>query len=171
MRSMPAAWSSCWRSALVAAYKPGYVLMHSSGRPETMQVAPSYHDVVGEVLAFFEDKLDLLVRAGLPEDRIVLDPGIGFGKNAEHCAALLRHMERFASLGRPLYMGLSMKSLFGGLLGLPLEERGPATQVATALLGARGVRYHRVHDVKGVACALQLTKLMTPGFEPFVNEG
>lgn len=150
---------------VIAQFRPGYVLMHSSGTPETMQISPSYTNVVEEVFVFFEEKLTSLIKAGLPEDRIVLDPGIGFGKSAEHSVALLRHVEQFARLGRPLYMGLSMKSLFGRLLGLPLQERGRATQVATALLAARGVRYHRVHDVAGAVEALRLTQLMTPGLK------
>lgn len=147
---------------VVARYKPGYVLMHSQGKPAEMQIAPRYDDVVETVFAFFERRMDALVRAGLPEDRIVLDPGIGFGKNREHTVALLRGMERFQRLGRPLYVGLSRKSLFGDLLGLAAGEREEATHLAVALLAARGVSYHRVHDVAGCARALRLAAAMTP---------
>lgn len=136
--------------------KPGYVLMHSQGRPDTMQRAPHYDDVVEEVLAFFEDRLGRLVRAGLPEDRVVLDPGIGFGKRLEHNLAILRRLDRFLCLGRPLYLGLSNKTLFGDLFGLPLSRRGEATQVATALTVAKGARIHRVHDVAGAKRAVRL---------------
>lgn len=147
---------------VLAQYQPGYVLMHSQGRPSDMQTAPRYTDVVDEIYAFFEWKLDDLVRAGLPEDRIVLDPGIGFGKNREHTEALLKGMERFQTLGRPLYVGLSRKSLFRMILGLEAAQREEATHLAVALLAARGVRYHRVHDVVGCAQALRLVTAMTP---------
>lgn len=146
---------------VLVSYKPGYVLMHSQGRPTTMQVAPVYTSVVDEVLAFFESKLAELVRAGLPEDRIVLDPGVGFGKRAEHSLAVLRHVERFMTLGRPLYVGLSMKSLFGDTLQLSVEERGEATRLALVLLARQGVRYHRVHHVAQARRALLLARTLT----------
>lgn len=147
---------------VVTQFKPGYVLMHSQGRPADMQIAPQYDDVVETLLAFFESRMDMLVRAGLPEDRIVLDPGIGFGKNREHTLALLRALERFRGLGRPLYVGLSRKSLFGDLLDLAPGEREEATHLAVALLAARGVTCHRVHDVAGCARALRLVAAITP---------
>jgi len=133
---------------VVAQYKPGYVLMHSLGRPEEMQNAPAYDDVVGEIMAFFEEKITMLTKAGLPEDRIVLDPGVGFGKLLKHNLDILRGIERFRSLGLPVYMGLSNKSVWQGLLDLPVGERGNATQIGTALTAAKGAFIHRVHDVK-----------------------
>lgn len=141
---------------VLVEYKPGYVLMHSQGRPESMQHAPRYADVRREVRDFFEREMARLVRAGLPEDRIVLDPGIGFGKTLEHNLTLLAHPEDWLSLGRPVLMGLSMKSLFGGLLGLAATERGTVTQVATARLWERGVFWHRVHDVAATRQTLHL---------------
>ncbi|MBZ2171445.1 dihydropteroate synthase [Nitratidesulfovibrio sp. SRB-5] len=147
---------------VVAHYKPGYVLMHSLGRPETMQDAPAYANVMDALLAFFHEKMDMLVRAGLPESRILLDPGIGFGKLTEHNFEILRQMERFNALGRPVLMGLSNKSLFGGLLDLGHGQRAGATQVATALLAARGVLCHRVHDVAETVRTLRLTQAMAP---------
>lgn len=141
---------------VLVARKPGYVLMHSQGRPGTMQRAPQYDDVVEEILAFFEDRLGCLVRAGLPEEHVVLDPGIGFGKRLEHNLAILRRLDRFLSLGRPIYLGLSNKSVFGDLLGLPAAQRGEATLVATALTLGKGARIHRVHDVAGAKRALRL---------------
>jgi len=133
---------------VVVEYKPGYVLMHSLGRPETMQDNPHYENVVEEIYAFFEEKLNLLVKKGLPEENIVLDPGIGFGKLLEHNLAILANIEKFFSLGRPLYVGLSNKSMWEKLLGLKVGERQIATQVATALLAQKGVYIHRVHEVK-----------------------
>lgn len=132
---------------VLGQYQPGYVLMHSQGRPEDMQKAPEYDDPVAEIRAFFEERMNALTRTGLPEDRIVLDPGIGFGKRLEHNLAILRHLESFQDLGRPVLVGLSNKSLWGDLLGLGPEERGNATQAGTALAAAKGALLHRVHDV------------------------
>lgn len=132
---------------VLAQHKPGYVLMHSLGRPDEMQRDPRYADVVDDILAFFEERLAALTAAGVPEANIVLDPGIGFGKLLEHNLAILRGVERFGRLGRPVYMGLSNKSVWGKLLGLGPQDRQHATAVATALLTARGVLVHRVHEV------------------------
>lgn len=139
-------------------YKPGYVLMHGRGRPATMQDAPRYADIRREVIAFFEREMARLVRAGLPENRIVLDPGIGFGKTLEHNLALLQHPEDWKGFGRPVLMALSMKSVFGGLLGLPPAARALPTAVATALLWAKGVFWHRVHHVAEALQSLQLAQ-------------
>lgn len=152
--------SACrWDPALLdvlVQYRPGYVLMHCQGTPEDMQRAPHYDDVVTEVRAFFERELDRLVRAGVPEANIVLDPGIGFGKTCEHNLALLARVGELRTLGRPVLVGLSMKSLFGALLGLPQQERAAITQTATALLWQRGVFWHRVHDVGMAVQGLRL---------------
>ena len=139
---------------VLVQYKPGYVLMHSQGRPQTMQHNPRYEDVRREVREFFERNLARLVRAGLPEDRIVLDPGIGFGKTLAHNLELLAHPEDWLGFGRPVLRALSMKSVFGGLLSLPPARRGAATVAATALLRARGVFWHRVHHVADARQAL-----------------
>ncbi|QCC86071.1 dihydropteroate synthase [Desulfovibrio desulfuricans] len=139
---------------VLVQYKPGYVLMHSQGRPQTMQHNPQYTDVRREVLQFFEREMSRLVRAGLPENRIILDPGIGFGKTLEHNLALLAHPQDWLSLGRPVLMALSMKSVFGGLLGLPPQQRGLATATATAILREKGIYWHRVHDVAAARQAM-----------------
>ncbi|MBG0789153.1 MAG: dihydropteroate synthase [Desulfovibrionaceae bacterium] len=146
---------------VVAQYRPGYVLMHSLGRPGTMQDAPRYNDVVAEIMAFFEERLDKLTAAGLPEDRIVLDPGIGFGKTLEHNLAILRDIDRFKALGFPLYMGLSNKRLWQDLLGLDVDERHNATMSATAILAARGVPIHRLHEVKLAMQTLTIAREMS----------
>ncbi|QAZ67881.1 dihydropteroate synthase [Solidesulfovibrio carbinolicus] len=141
---------------VVAQRQPGYVLMHAKGRPDVMQRDPRYDDVVGEILAYFEQGLTRLIRAGLPEDHVVLDPGIGFGKLPEHNLEILRNLDRFTVFGRPVYLGLSNKSFFGAVLGLPVGERTLATAVASALSAGRGARLHRVHDVVAVKQALGL---------------
>lgn len=159
--------SACaWEPELmdvVAAYRPGYVLMHClpGTTPGTMQHAPRYNDVVGDVIAFFEEKMTSLVKAGLPEEHIMLDPGIGFGKKTEHNEALLRSMERLLALGRPVLLGVSRKSLFGDILGLDTAHRTEATNVCTAILAARGVLHHRVHDICSARQALTLAERFT----------
>ena len=141
---------------VLVQYKPGYVLMHSQGRPDVMQKDPRYTDVRSEVMAFFERELHRLTTAGLPEEHIVLDPGIGFGKTLRHNLELLAHAEDWLAFGRPVLMGLSMKSMFGQLLGLTTQERGCATQVATAMLWEKGLFWHRVHDVAATRQTLTL---------------
>jgi len=141
---------------VLVQYKPGYVLMHSLGRPETMQHDPKYTDVVDEIKSFFEEHLAKLVKAGLPEENIVLDPGIGFGKLLEHNLDILRRIQEFFYLDRPIYIGLSNKSLWEKLLGLRPEERFVATQVGTALMAHKGVKIHRVHEVKLTADTLKI---------------
>ncbi len=143
---------------IICEYKPGYVLMHSKGRPEDMQKDPRYEDVVSELMNFFEQNLKKLTTSGLPEQNIVIDPGIGFGKTLEHNLVILQNIEKFFELGRPVYMGLSNKSIWEKLLGLPKEDRETATQVATALLANRGVYIHRVHDVKKTKDTLKIVE-------------
>ncbi|NJB67453.1 dihydropteroate synthase [Desulfobaculum xiamenense] len=132
---------------VLAQYQPGYVLMHCQGVPGSMQNEPSYVDVVDEIMDFFDQRLRTLTRAGVPEENIVLDPGVGFGKTLEHNLEILRNIEIFGRFGLPVYVGLSNKSLWGALLGLETDQRQNATQVGTALLASRGVQIHRVHEV------------------------
>ncbi|WP_419779458.1 dihydropteroate synthase [Maridesulfovibrio sp.] len=143
---------------VVADLKPGYVLMHSLGSPEEMQLAPSYGNVIEDILSFFEKSLEKLIKSGLPESHIVIDPGIGFGKTLEHNLEILRQIDRFMELGFPVYMGLSNKSVWGKLLGLEADERQNATQAATAVLAARGVPIHRVHEVCLTSQTLRIVK-------------
>ncbi len=132
---------------VVVEFKPGYVLMHTLGKPEDMQKAPYYENVIEDLLKFFDKNLNMLVKAGVPEENIVLDPGIGFGKLLEHNLMILREIERFYIFGRPVLVGLSNKSMWEKMLGLKKDERQTATQVATALLLEKGVFIHRVHEV------------------------
>lgn len=152
--------SACqWDPALLdvlVQYKPGYVLMHCQGHPKSMQHAPQYDDTVADVRTFFERELNRLVRAGIPEEQIVLDPGIGFGKTLQDNITLLSNVDVLADFGRPLLVGLSMKSMFGDLLGLPQGERAAITQTASALLLQKGVFWHRVHNVTMAVQGLRL---------------
>ena len=150
---------------VVIELQPGYVLMHSLGNPRTMQVEPRYNDVVDEILGFFATRLDSLIQSGVPESSIVLDPGIGFGKTLEHNLALLRDVDRFLEFGRPVYMGLSNKSLWKGLLGREGKERNAPTLAASVVLYGKGVRIHRVHEVREVRDGLMVAHVLGKGAE------
>ena len=134
------------------------VLMHMLGEPRTMQEDPRYDDVVDEVRAFLEERLVFAVGAGVREEQVLLDPGIGFGKTLEHNLLLLRHLDRLAAIGRPLVLGTSRKRFLGALLdGAPTGERVTGT-VATTVWGlTQGVAVFRVHDVRPTVEALRVT--------------
>jgi dihydropteroate synthase len=125
-------------------------LMHMQGEPRTMQLDPRYEDVVAEVAAFLEERLGFAVAAGIPEERVCLDPGIGFGKTVEHNLELLRRLDEIAALGRPVLVGISRKSTLARLLGDPETPTGTtAASVAAAVLAfERGASILRVHDVR-----------------------
>ncbi len=148
---------------VVSRFRPGYVLMHSLGRPRTMQLEPRYDDVMDALLRFFASKLEMLSRAGVPESRVVLDPGIGFGKTDEHNLEILRNICKLFEFGRPVYMALSNKSLWGRLLGREGRDRNAATLAATVALYERGVRIHRVHEVREIVDGLRVAGLLGNG--------
>jgi dihydropteroate synthase len=125
-------------------------LMHMRGQPRTMQEDPRYDDVVSDVARFLEERLAFAVAAGVAEDRICLDPGIGFGKTVEHNLELLRRIDELVALGRPVLVGASRKRFLGRILGDASALTGPvAAAVATAVLAyERGAALFRVHDVR-----------------------
>jgi dihydropteroate synthase len=125
-------------------------LMHMLGEPRTMQDDPRYDDVVSEVAAFLEQRLSFAVEAGIPEERICVDPGIGFGKTVEHNLELVARLDEIVALGRPVVIGASRKRFLGRVLGDPEALTGPiAAGVAVAVLAfERGASIFRVHDVR-----------------------
>ncbi|MDZ5458982.1 dihydropteroate synthase [Azohydromonas lata] len=134
----------------------GVCLMHMQGEPATMQVAPAYDDVAGEVLAFLAQRLDALRARGVADERVVLDPGYGFGKTVAHNLELLRRQRELLALGLPLLAGLSRKSCLGTVTGRPVDQRlvpSVAAALAAVSLGARVVR---VHDVAATVDALKV---------------
>ncbi|HLY49940.1 MAG TPA: dihydropteroate synthase [Solirubrobacteraceae bacterium] len=131
-------------------------LMHMLGNPRTMQDDPRYDDVVAEVKAFLEARLAVATAAGIAEERILLDPGIGFGKTVEHNLELLARLDELGELGRPVVVGTSNKSFLGRLTGRALGERLPATIASCVLAYERGARVFRVHEVAPVADALSV---------------
>lgn len=136
----------------------GVVLMHMQGDPRTMQVAPRYHDVCIEVREELSHALATAEIAGIPRESVALDPGIGFGKTAEHNLALLRGLDAFARLGQPLVLGASRKAFLSKVSGA--EDRLPATLAITAYARQKGVRVFRVHDVGPNAAALRTVEAL-----------
>jgi dihydropteroate synthase len=135
------------------------VIMHMQGEPRTMQDEPVYHDVVTEVYQFFVERLTWAVDRGIPEANLLIDPGIGFGKTLQHNLELLRHLDTFRSLGRPLLLGTSRKRFIGEILGLPEPKDRTVGTVASTVLGfTQGVDIVRVHDVKENAEAVRLAR-------------
>ena len=145
----------------VVAEAGGYLcLMHMQGEPRTMQRDPRYDDVVSEVRAFLEERLSTAVAAGIREEDVCLDPGIGFGKTVEHNLALLRRLGELAELGRPIVVGVSRKSTIGRVLGDPEARTGSTAGSVGAAVAAfdRGASIFRVHDVREHVEALALAE-------------
>jgi len=140
-------------------------LMHMQGEPRTMQVAPRYDDVVSDVLAFLEERVAFAVENGVAEERIAVDPGIGFGKTPDQNLELLRRLEELSTLGRPVLVGVSRKSTVGKILGDP----GATTGTVAASVGAavvafeRGASMIRAHDVRETVEALQIAVAVERG--------
>lgn len=141
---------------IVAQSQVGVCLMHMQGNPQTMQVDPQYTDVVTEVAAFLQDRLNAATKAGIAAERIVLDPGFGFGKRTVHNLALLQELKQLAALGRPLLVGLSRKSVLGKLVGGDVDERLHAGLAASVISVMKGANIVRVHDVKATVDALKV---------------
>jgi dihydropteroate synthase len=139
---------------LVAERGAECCLMHMLGEPRTMQRDPQYDDVVDEVRRFLEERLDFAVRRGVAEDRIMLDPGIGFGKSADHNLELLDRLDAIVAMGRPVVVGTSRKSFLGRLTGRDVQDRLSGTIATNVIAFERGAQVFRVHDVAPVADAL-----------------
>lgn len=131
-------------------------LMHMQGTPGTMQANPHYEDVVTEVKDFLKERLHACEEAGITRDRIVLDPGFGFGKTLTHNLTLLKRLSEFHSLGQPLLVGLSRKSIIGGVLQVPIDERLYGSLAAAVIAAWQGAHIIRAHDVKATVQALRI---------------
>jgi len=139
---------------VVAAGKVVACLMHKQGEPRDMQHHPHYQDVVAEVKDFLQQRLHAAQAAGIPLERLMIDPGFGFGKTLEHNLELLRHLDQFTDMGVPLLAGLSRKSMLGKITGNEVGDRVHASVAAALLAAAKGARILRVHDVKATRDAL-----------------
>ena len=145
---------------LCAERGAGLVLMHMLGDPRSMQESPVYEDVVDEVKAFLAERMEVAVAAGVEEERIWLDPGIGFGKTLEHNLELLRRLGELRALGRPLMIGTSRKSFIGKIDGSGVDERIGGTIASSVLAAAEGADVLRVHDVAEVGQAMDVASVI-----------
>ncbi|RKY72877.1 MAG: dihydropteroate synthase [Candidatus Latescibacterota bacterium] len=133
---------------VVARRRAPVVLMHMKGTPRDMQRNPYYEDVLGEVEGFLKERKEAAVGMGIPEENIILDPGIGFGKRVQDNLQLLKNLDRLVALGSPVLVGTSRKSFIGAVLDLPVEERLEGTLATLVLAVAKGAKILRVHDVR-----------------------
>lgn len=137
-------------------------LMHMQGQPTTMQESPRYRDPVDDVKQFLRERVSACEQAGIARQRLVLDPGFGFGKNLNHNLELLRRLPEFAELGCPLLVGLSRKSMLGELLGRDVSERLPGSLALAMAAAERGASIIRVHDVAATADVLKVLRALKP---------
>nr|WP_211085804.1 MULTISPECIES: dihydropteroate synthase [Shewanella] len=122
-------------------------LMHMQGEPKSMQFAPTYHNVIEEVSAFLTERIEACLRAGIPRELLILDPGFGFGKSLEHNYELLAKLDCFAQFDLPILIGLSRKSMIGNLLAKPTSERLAGSLAGAMIAAQKGAHIIRVHDV------------------------
>jgi dihydropteroate synthase len=131
-------------------------LMHMQGEPRTMQLDPSYDDVVGEVRSFLAERITQCESAGIPRERLLIDPGFGFGKSMQHNFSLLKHLGELQALGLPVLAGMSRKSMIGAVLDAPIGERIYGSVALASLAAWLGASVIRVHDVKATVDAIKL---------------
>ncbi len=139
------------------------VLMHMQGTPRDMQAQPHYADVVGEICAFFEERLRAAEQGGIPRERVILDPGIGFGKRLADNLEILRSLGRFHVFGRPLLVGASRKAFIGEILDLPVDARLEGTAAAVAAAVLAGAALVRVHDVQALVRVVRVAEAIRSG--------
>jgi len=152
---------------LVAQEEVPVILMHMKGTPRTMQVNPTYEDVLLEVKAFLEESIDKARASGIKKEKIIIDPGIGFGKSVKHNLALINNLHILEELERPILIGVSRKSFIGTILDSPPEERLEGTIASAILSVIHGAHILRVHDVASVKKAVRVTEaIMSEDFSP-----
>lgn len=138
--------------AVIARYSVPVVIMHIKGSPKNMQKNPSYNALIPEILEYFRSRIAFAVTSGIPEDRIIIDPGIGFGKTFDHNLEILHNLRKFTTLGRPVLIGPSRKAFIGKILDdAPATDRMEGTAAAVAISIMQGANIVRVHDVKEMA--------------------
>ena len=147
-------------AAVVSEMEAGLILMHMKGTPRTMQQAPQYDDVVSEICDSLQTSIKAAESEGINADRIIIDPGIGFGKTVEHNLEILKRLTEFRGLHKPLLIGTSRKSFMGNILGLPVTERVEGTTATTCWAIIHGADIVRVHDVKANVRAAQMTDVL-----------
>jgi dihydropteroate synthase len=159
------------QAAVAAHPQCGVSLMHMQGQPGHMQSAPAYTDVIAEVAAFLGERTRSLMAAGVAADRIVVDPGIGFGKNVAHNLDLLRRQRELLALGFPILVGWSRKSTLGAVTGEAVADRTAASVAAALLAAQNGARILRVHDVRETVAALKVWQAAGALASPAIHSG
>lgn len=147
--------------AAVANSNAPVCLMHMQGLPRSMQNSPSYIDVISDIMVFFQQRIDACLAAGIARERIILDPGFGFGKTLEQNFHLLANMSKFSQLGLPILAGLSRKSMIGNLLNRDVEQRLAGSVSAAIIAAQHGAHIIRVHDVQATVDALKVLQAVT----------
>jgi len=157
---------------LAARTGAGIILMHMKGTPVTMQLSPHYKDVLGEITSFLEERVEAAESMGIRRERIIVDPGIGFGKNLEDNLTLINNLAALAELGRPVLVGISRKSFIGNILNLGPEERLEGTIAAAVVSLLRGASLLRVHDLRAVKRAITVAEtILSRGAKKPPGEG
>ena len=143
---------------VAADYGAAVVIMHIKGTPRDMQENPVYSDLVGEVMTYLDEGIDIAIKAGVDREKVLIDPGIGFGKTLEHNLAILERLDEFRGLGRPIVLGTSRKKFIGAVLDIPVPEQRVDGTAATVALGIeRGAIVVRVHDVARMTQVARMT--------------
>ena len=146
---------------IVRDYDAAVVIMHMKGEPKNMQLNPNYADTIGEIAKFLRERIEFALKKGIEEDKIIIDPGIGFGKRVEDNLRILKYLDSFKSLGFPILVGASRKSYMGKLLDLPVEERLESTIASNVIASLKGASIIRVHDVKENLRAIRMLEKIT----------
>ena len=141
---------------VISRNKAGVVLMHMQGTPETMQDRPCYEDVIQDIKIFLKKSIDLAENTGI--EKIAIDPGIGFGKSQTHNLELIRRLQEFKELGKPILLGVSRKSFIGSVLDLPVEDRLEGSLAATVIGVLNGATLFRTHDVQATDRAIKMAQ-------------
>lgn len=144
-------------ASLVADFGVPVILMHKKGTPKDMQVNPSYESLMFEIISFLADRIKTATDAGIAHDKIIIDPGIGFGKTIAHNLEIIRRLKELKSLGKPILVGTSRKSFIGKILDLPVSDRIEGTGATVAMAIANGADIIRVHDVKEMVRVARVT--------------
>jgi dihydropteroate synthase len=158
VNDVAAATASDAMAQLIAEFGAAYVCVHMQGTPDTMQRAPSYKDVIGEIGAFFQERQDWLHRRGVKPEQVIFDPGVGFGKKVEHNLQLLASLERFTELGRPVLLGVSRKAFISAVTGGEKDGRLAGSLACACRAAEAGVSIIRAHDVRETIQAVRMAE-------------
>lgn len=150
---------------VVARYDSALIIMHIKGRPKDMQNDPQYHDLIGEIIEYLREGIELATSQGVPKQKIIVDPGIGFGKTVSHNLEIIKRLSRFRVLESPLLIGPSRKSVIGKVLNLDVDERLHGTSALVALSIMNGANMVRVHDVREMVEVARMVDAVKMGLE------